>query len=398
MGTPLQDRWRAEPAAAMDARQAVRLRRFYMALASYALWATIALIAWAGNLIVMPLWLLGATLAGVVLTNAWFWFQLRTGRSLLYEDPSMTLQQVALALFWLLVIIGASQADRSLMMVVYIVVMLFGIFRLEQRHFLVLTGIALVGYAVVVSADILLRGVAVSLFEELVRFLVLASCLLWCSFFGTHVAQLRARLRQQNEELQRHVQQVQRIMDRDHLTWAYNRHYIMNRLDEECARSEHRNAPFAIVIFDLDHFKSINDRYGHIAGDRVLKKFSEVARRELRAADVISPGRRSNSFGRFGGEEFIAVLPETGLDGARLCARRLQTALSTEQFESDIRVTFSAGIAIHRHGESVEQTLRRADDALYRAKRAGRDQILEEKPARKKPRAPNIVPLASKGG
>lgn len=398
MGTPLQDRRRADPAAAMDARQAVRLRRFYMALASYALWATIALIAWAGNLIVMPLWLLGATIAGVVLTNAWFWFQLRTGRSLLYEDPSMTLQQVALALFWLLVIIGASQADRSLMMVVYIVVMLFGIFRLEKRHFLMLTGIALVGYAVVVSADILLRGVAVSLFEELVRFLVLASCLLWCSFFGTHVAQLRARLRQQNEELQRHVQQVQRIMDRDHLTWAYNRRYIMARLEEECARSEHRNAPFAIVIFDLDHFKSINDRYGHIAGDRVLKKFSEVARRELRSADVLSPGRRSNSFGRFGGEEFIAVLPETGLDGARLCARRLQTALSTEQFESDIRVTFSAGIAIHRHGESVEQTLRRADDALYRAKRAGRDQILEEKPARKKPRVPNVVPLASKGG
>lgn len=397
MGSPLQDRRRAEPAMTMDARQAVRLRRFYMALASYVLWATIALIAWAGDLIVMPLWLLGATVAGVVLTNAWFWFQLRTGRSLLYDDPSMTLPQVALALFWLLIIIGASQADRSLMMVVYIVVMLFGIFRLDQRHFLILTGLALAGYAVVVSADILLRGVAVSLYEELVRFLVLASCLLWCTFFGTHVAQLRARLRQQNEALQRHVQNAQRIADRDHLTWAYNRRYIMTRLEEECARSEHRNAPFAIVIFDLDHFKSINDRYGHIAGDRVLKKFSEIARREMRAADVVTPGRRANSFGRFGGEEFIALLPETGLDGARLCASRLQTALATEQFESNIRVTFSAGIAIHRHGESVEQTLHRADDALYRAKRAGRDQIIEEKPARKKARAENIVPLASKG-
>jgi diguanylate cyclase len=382
----------------MDARQAVRLRRFYMALASYALWATIALIAWAGDLIVMPDWLFAATLAGVVLSNGWFWFQLRTGRSLLYQDPSMTLPQVALALLWVLIIIGGSHVDRSLMMVVYIVVMLFGIFRLDQRDFLMLTGAALLGYAVVVSADLVRRGVEVHLFEETVRFLVLASCLLWCTFFGTHVAQLRARLRQQNEELQRHVQNAQRIADRDHLTWAYNRRYIMTRLEEECARSEHRNAPFAIVIFDLDHFKSINDRYGHIAGDRVLKKFSEIARREMRAADVISPGRRANSFGRFGGEEFIALLPETGLDGARLCARRLQTALSTEQFESNIRVTFSAGIAIHRHGESIEQTLHRADDALYRAKRAGRDQIFEEKPARKKPRAGTVVPLASKGG
>ena len=369
-----------------------------MALASYALWATIALIAWAGDLIVMPDWLFAATLAGVVLSNGWFWFQLRTGRSLLYQDPSMTLPQVALALLWVLIIIGGSHVDRSLMMVVYIVVMLFGIFRLDQRDFLMLTGAALLGYAVVVSADLVRRGVEVHLFEETVRFLVLASCLLWCTFFGTHVAQLRARLRQQNEELQRHVQNAQRIADRDHLTWAYNRRYIMTRLEEECARSEHRNAPFAIVIFDLDHFKSINDRYGHIAGDRVLKKFSEIARREMRAADVISPGRRANSFGRFGGEEFIALLPETGLDGARLCARRLQTALSTEQFESNIRVTFSAGIAIHRHGESIEQTLHRADDALYRAKRAGRDQILEEKPARKKTRAGTVVPLASEGG
>jgi diguanylate cyclase len=381
----------------MDARQAVRLRRFHMALASYALWVTIALIAWAGELIVMPNWLFAATLGGIVLSNAWFWFQLRSGRSLLYQDPSMTFAQVALAMLWVLVVIGGSHADRSLMMVVYIVVMLFGIFRLDQRDFLNLTGLALVGYAVVVTADLLHRDVEVNLFEEAVRFLVLASCLLWCTFFGSHVAQLRARLRRQNEELQRHIHKAARIADRDHLTWAYNRRYIMERLEDECARSAHRNAPFAIVIFDLDHFKSINDRYGHIAGDRVLKKFSEIARRELRAADVVSPGRRANSFGRFGGEEFIAVLPETGLDGARLCAQRLQTALRTERFESDIRVTFSAGIAIHRHGESLEQTLRRADDALYRAKRAGRDQVLEEKPARRKP-AGNVVPLASTTG
>lgn len=398
MGIPFEHERRQDPAAAMDARKAVRLRRFYMALASYALWMTIALIAWAGDLIVVPDWLFVATVSGVVLSNAWFWYLLRSGRSLLYHDPSMTLPQVALALFWVLIIIGGSHADRSLMMVVYIVVMLFGIFRLERRDFLVLTGMALLGYAVVVTADLVFRDVPIDLFQEGVRFLVLASCLLWCAFFGSHVAQLRAKLRRQNEELQRHVRNAQRVADRDHLTWAYNRRYIMERLEEECARTEHRNAPFAIVIFDLDHFKSINDRYGHIAGDRVLKKFSEVARRELRAADVISPGRRSNSFGRFGGEEFIAVLPETGLDGARLCASRLQSALSTEQFESGIRVTFSAGIAVHRHGESVEQTLRRADDALYRAKRAGRDQVFEEKPARKKQHPPNVVQLDGRHG
>jgi diguanylate cyclase len=381
--TPLQDGRIADPAAA-DARQAVRMGRFRMALASYALWICIALLAWAGGVLVMPDWLLAATLGGIALSNAWFWYMLRSGRSLLFADPSMTLAQVSCALLWVTVIVGASPTDRSLMMVLYLVVMLFGIFRLVRSEFLMLAALAMAGFIVVTALDLFVHEVDMDLFEEAIRFLVLAACLLWCTFFGTHVARLRAKLREQNEVLQRHIKDSRRIADRDHLTWAYNRRYIMNSMEEERARSERRNAPFAIIIFDLDHFKGINDRYGHIVGDRVLVKFSEIARRELRAADVVTPGRRANAFGRFGGEEFIGLLPETGLDGARMCAARLQTAVATETFEAGIRLTFSAGLAVYRHGESIEQTLRRADDALYRAKRAGRDQLVDEKPVRRR--------------
>lgn len=371
------------------------MRRFFMALASYALWTTITLIAWAGDLIVMPAWLLAATFGGIVLSNAWFWYLLRSGRNLLHEDPSMTFPQVALALLWVLIIMGASHTDRSLMMVVYVIVMLFGIFRLGRDDFLKLTVFALTGYVVVVAADFVGRGVQVDLFHEGVRFLVLASSMLWCTFFGTHVAQLRSRLRQQYEALQKHIKEADRIADRDHLTWAYNRRYIMNALEEERARSERRHAPFAIVIFDLDHFKLINDRHGHVAGDRVLAKFSEIARRALRSADVLSQGRRGNAFGRFGGEEFLGLLPETGLDGARRCAERLQSAVAAERFDAGIRVTFSAGIAVFRYGETIEQTLRRADDALYRAKRAGRDRIFDEKPVRRRSQGAKVVNIKS---
>lgn len=369
------------------------MRRFYMALASYALWATIAVIAWAGGLLVMPPWLFAVTFGGIVLSNAWFWYKLRSGHSLLYKDPSMTLPQVALALFWVLVVIGASHTDRSLMMVIYIIVMLFGIFRLDRGDFLKLTAFALAGYVVVVASDLVIRHVEIDLFHEFVRFLVLASCMMWCTFFGTHVAQLRSRLRQQNEALQAQIKKSERTADRDHLTWAYNRRYIMNALEEERARSERRHAPFAIVIFDLDHFKLINDRHGHVAGDRVLTKFSEIARRALRSADVVSQGRRGNAFGRFGGEEFLGLLPETGLDGARRCAERLQASVAAERFEGGIRVTFSAGIAVFRYGETIEQTLKRADDALYRAKRAGRDRIFDEKPKRRSGQSAKVVSI-----
>jgi hypothetical protein len=136
---------------------------------------------------------------------------LSSGRSLSYADPSMTKAQVMLGLFWILVVIGASHKDRSLMMVVYIVIMLFGIFRLDREDFLRLTGLALVGYIVVVAADLAVREVQVDMFTEAVRFLVLTSCLLWCTFFGSHVAQLRATLRRQNDALQQHVKDAERI-------------------------------------------------------------------------------------------------------------------------------------------------------------------------------------------
>ena len=381
---------KAAQAKGVDERQELRLRRFRMALASYGLWTTIVLIAWAGGLIVMPGWLLLAMLGGVVLSNAWFWYKLRSGRNLLYADPSMTLPQVALALCWILVVIGASHADRSLMMVVFVVIMLFGIFRLDRDAFLKLTALALAGYAIVVAADLTLREVEVNWIEEAVRFLVLASGLLWCTFFGTHVAQLRATLRAQNEALQQLVRNAQRIAERDHLTSAYNRRYIMESMEKERARSERRHAPFSIIIFDLDHFKAINDQHGHVTGDRVLSQFAQVARRVLRSVDVISPGRRAYAFGRFGGEEFICLLPETGLDGAARCANRLKEVLAGERFEAGVTVTFSAGISVYRHGETVEQTLSRADDALYRAKNAGRDRIFQEKPVR---RSGNVVKL-----
>ena len=377
----------------MDSRKAVRLRRFYMAAASYGMWVSLALAGHATGFLQLPAEVLWGSLAGVVATNAYFFWMLRSGRSLVFPDPSMTFAQVAVALGWVVVLMAGSREDRSTMLVVYVIVMLFGIFRLDRADFLRLSALAVLGYVSVVGWDFLRYPAEFDIFREGLRLLVLVACLLWCTFFGSHVAELRAKLRRRNEELQIAVQDAHRLAERDHLTWAYNRRYVRQVIEREAQRAERRHAPFSLVIFDLDHFKNINDQYGHQAGDRVLTRFADLARRELRAIDVLGAGRRHHCFGRYGGEEFIAVLPETGRDGARRCAERLRVALSKEVFEDGIRITLSAGVSTYRYGESVEETLRRADDALYRAKDEGRNRVAEEKPLRTLGRKASVVSI-----
>ncbi|MEJ2513884.1 MAG: GGDEF domain-containing protein [Gammaproteobacteria bacterium] len=369
-----------------------------MAAASYAMWVSLALVGFATGFFELPPPVFWGSLAGVVLTNLYFFHLLRSGQSLLKPDPSMTFAQVAVALFWVMILMAGARDDRSTMLVVYVIVMLFGIFRLDRLDFLRLSMLALLGYVSVVAWEFFRDPLAFDAYREGLRLLVLAACLLWCVFFGSHVAELRAKLRRKNEALQEAVKDAHRLADRDHLTWAYNRRYIMQMVKTEAARAERRHAPFSIVIFDLDHFKSINDRYGHQIGDRVLTRFADLARRELRAMDVMTTGRRNHCFGRYGGEEFICILPETGRDGARRCAERLRVALAKEVFEEGIRITVSAGISTFRYGEEVDETLRRADDALYRAKEHGRNQVAEEKPLRRTGRSGSVVSISKAKG
>ena len=139
---------------------------------------------------------------------------------------------------------------------------------------------------------------------------------------------------------------------------------------------------FSVCIIDLDNFKQVNDRFGHNAGDRVLKDFADFAESELRAMDTVAEGRKwrnEHAFGRYGGEEFILLLPDTGLAGAHACAERLRLKQQQllEEHRTAPHVTLSAGIAEYVRGENVESMLRRADAALYQAKHDGRNQVCD---------------------
>jgi diguanylate cyclase (GGDEF)-like protein/PAS domain S-box-containing protein/hemerythrin-like metal-binding protein len=152
----------------------------------------------------------------------------------------------------------------------------------------------------------------------------------------------------------------------DPLTGTMNRTRIEERATFELMRSDRYGDRFSLMMIDLDHFKNVNDTFGHLAGDRVLRGFCEIARNCLRATDVL---------GRWGGEEFVVLLPETGLKGAQLLADRLRVTLAGLRFDGDIGVTASMGVAGYKEGDELATLMARADAALYRAKQAGRNRV-----------------------
>ena len=159
----------------------------------------------------------------------------------------------------------------------------------------------------------------------------------------------------------------------DSLTHLYVRRFIMHRLNEEVRRSVRYNQPLALIMCDIDHFKTVNDTYGHPAGDVVLAEVASALRDGLRE-NVDLPGR-------YGGEEFVLVLPNTNLEGAGLVAERLRHAVEQLRYEGPARevptVTMSFGVAGLEPAilETADELLSRADQSLYRAKSGGRNRV-----------------------
>ena len=177
-----------------------------------------------------------------------------------------------------------------------------------------------------------------------------------------------------NQELLENREQLRVQALTDALTGILNRRAILQTLEEEIARTQAERDNIAVGMMDIDMFKSINDAFGHAAGDEVLR---EVVRR---SADSL---RSDDSFGRFGGEEFLLVLPGVDSEAARPILERVRNAVSSSAVQvggRPVRVTVSIGGAV-RDGESIDDLIRVADDALYAAKAAGRDRVVMSRAA-----------------
>ncbi len=182
----------------------------------------------------------------------------------------------------------------------------------------------------------------------------------------------RLELQETNELLKR-----QAITDK--LTGVYNRHYFEQRLQDELERADRYDEPLAMIILDMDHFKRVNDTWGHPVGDEVLKQTAENVGRVSRASDLLA---------RLGGEEFALVMPQTTLEGALQAAEKIRRIMEEFEHTAAGRVTASFGVAQRMKGESFKNWYQRADSALYRAKNSGRNRVVACS-------APDLAPLAS---
>ena len=171
----------------------------------------------------------------------------------------------------------------------------------------------------------------------------------------------------QNQQLiDKQQRELEELATKDPLTNTLNRRRFIEIFNIEIARSQRYRRPFALLLFDLDHFKRVNDDYGHNAGDAVLTEVARLVRGNLRKTDI---------FARWGGEEFIVDSPETDLEGMQVVAEKLRRVIAGHQPVNAPAVTASFGVTQYRPGEDLQELIHKADQALYRAKENGRNCI-----------------------
>ena len=190
-----------------------------------------------------------------------------------------------------------------------------------------------------------------------------------CMFLGMFSSSMRQSLYASGLKLREAYRRIEELAELDELTGSFNRRCIMRMLGEEITRAHRLTAPFSIALIDLDWFKRVNDAYGHPTGDEVLRTFAITMFANIRSID---------KFGRYGGEEFLLVLPDTNKDAAARILDRLRAIIADldwSAFSPGMRVTISAGVAMLRPDESADTFLARADSALYAAKARGRNRI-----------------------
>jgi len=314
-------------------------------------------------------------IGAILVFSAW----LGSGINRRSKDPSLTMEQMLWGGASLTVLAYYAVAGRALVIPFYLMTLLFGAFRLKLSRLLAIAVVFIVGDGTAVLLSLTLGGAphdGAALRREALQWGELSVVLIWFAVMGGYVSQLRARLQRTNFELTEALRRIELIATLDELTGLQNRRTIREALCRERRRGERAAQPMCVAMIDADHFKMVNDQFGHACGDEVLKGLADAMRSALREAD---------SVGRYGGEEFLVVLPMTNLEQAFVPLERIRCAAEAMRYAmlpADAKVTVSIGVAQSFDDEDVDETVKRADAAVYEAKRSGRNCIVSASGAR----------------
>lgn len=353
--------------------QRVRLQRFYLAQTNYLI----------GYILVSVCWLSGEYTGDALAFSSHFIFGFGTQGAFLlafksgfnkrFSDPSLANMQLAtgaVLVTYLMIFLGDL---RGSMLLLYPLGLMFGIFQLSMRAYLLHSAFALGCYSLLLAVEFYFDLSPRDTTVQLIEWSVLTCFLGWLCIFGSYVRKLREELRQRHSTLQVHQETLKGMMGQledlaatDSLTGLANRRHFIDEARRRIQMLGHGRA-LGIALVDMDHFKCINDTHGHAAGDEVLQGFARVAADNLRGGDLVA---------RFGGEEFILLLNNSDMDSLRHCLERIRKAFSQTRFAclpENTYCTLSAGLSLIYPGDELEACISDADQALYRAKEAGRN-------------------------
>lgn len=350
-----------------DKKQAIRISRLLMSTFAYLLsLLLICLSYWLGY---MEAWVIGFGAFSVVACAFGFYVWIRSGLNLRMADPSLTMIQMVVSTLVIMVLIYNAIHTRGSFLIIYLIVFLFGIFRLNTRQFMALSVFVLTTYGAVIFLLAKYHPDRISLYEDILQWVALAALLPFFGVLGGYISSLRSKLRKNHDELTNALTVIQEMAIHDELTGLFNRRQLMALLGKEQARADRSGQLFCVLMVDIDHFKKVNDSLGHLAGDKVLKETAKAVQSALRTVDFC---------GRYGGEEFVLIAGQTTQHGAMVCAERLRGIIESIKFPDLVegfQVTISVGITEYRLKEEISETIDRADKALYRAKSAGRNRV-----------------------
>ena len=299
------------------------------------------------------------------------WLLTATGANLRLRDPNMTSPLIALAALLQVGVVALAPQLAFPYLANVFTVFAFGMLWLNPRQSLAVWTLGVAALAALFwHAGESFSVPVASTVERALTWLYFSLILGRCVVLSVHASGLRRRLGESRHRLAESLEQMRQLASHDELTLSFNRRSLMARLEADRARAERGGERFSVALLDLDEFKRVNDTFGHVVGDDVLRLFAKTAHAQMRESDA---------FGRLGGEEFMLILGGTAPEAARTPVERLCAAFAQRDWSGiagDLRVTVSAGVAGFQPGETVSQLLSRADGALYEAKRAGRNRVV----------------------